>query len=155
LLLLGASSIFAQTQTNKYEWKVILMVVYQDGNVVAGANANVGYFANSMPESINGVTDINGTFTAEHSVKGGSAAYDLGIRVEKLGYYPTAKECVLSPQYDPNQWTQTLTLILKKVKSPIGMYAKSVNLGMPVFDKPAGFDLLVGDWTTPYGKGVT
>jgi hypothetical protein len=34
------------------------------------------------------------------------------------------------------------------------MYAKSVNLGMPVFDKPAGFDLMVGDWVAPYGKGT-
>jgi len=33
------------------------------------------------------------------------------------------------------------------------MYAKWVNLGMPAFDKPVGFDLTVGDWVAPYGKG--
>ena len=34
------------------------------------------------------------------------------------------------------------------------MYAKAVNLGMPVFDKPAGFDLMLGDWVSPHGKGM-
>jgi hypothetical protein len=35
------------------------------------------------------------------------------------------------------------------------MYAKSVNLGMPIFEKPIGFDLMVGDWAAPYGKGMS
>ena len=34
------------------------------------------------------------------------------------------------------------------------MYAKSVNLGLPVFEKAVGFDLMVGDWVAPYGKGI-
>jgi len=34
------------------------------------------------------------------------------------------------------------------------MYVKSVNLGVPVFDKPIAFDLMIGDWLAPYGKGI-
>jgi hypothetical protein len=44
--------------------------------------------------------------------------------------------------------------VIKKIGKPTAMYAKSVNLGMPVFDKPAGFDLMVGDWVAPYGEGI-
>ena len=44
-------------------------------------------------------------------------------------------------------------MTLKKIGIPNPMYAKSVNLGLPVFDKPAGFDLTAGDWVAPYGKG--
>ena len=44
--------------------------------------------------------------------------------------------------------------MLKKIGKPIAMYAKSVNLGMPIFDKPTGLDLMAGDWVAPYGKGI-
>ena len=33
------------------------------------------------------------------------------------------------------------------------MYAKSLNTYVPDLDKPVGYDLLAGDWVTPYGKG--
>jgi hypothetical protein len=44
--------------------------------------------------------------------------------------------------------------VLKKIGKPVAMYAKSVNLGMPAFDKPVGYDLEIGDWVGVYGKGV-
>lgn len=34
------------------------------------------------------------------------------------------------------------------------MYAKRVNLGIPEFNKPLGFDLIIGDWVAPYGSGL-
>ncbi len=45
-------------------------------------------------------------------------------------------------------------LCFKKIGKPVAMYAKSVNLGMPAFDKPVGYDLEIGDWVGVYGKGV-
>ena len=34
------------------------------------------------------------------------------------------------------------------------MYAKkAINLKLPEFGKPIGYDLMVGDWVAPYGKG--
>jgi len=44
--------------------------------------------------------------------------------------------------------------MLKKTVNPTRMYAKAVNLGLPAFDKDLGFDLMVGDWIAPQGKGV-
>jgi hypothetical protein len=80
----------------------------------------------------------------------------LAFQVGKAGYYSTTKGYEFSTfgDNDPQKWNPSETLMLKKVGKPIAMYAKSVNLGMPVFDKPAGFDLMIGDWVAPYGKGV-
>ena len=56
--------------------------------------------------------------------------------------------------YDPGKWSLSQTVVLKKIGKPVAMYAKSVNLGMPAFDKPVGYDLEIGDWVGVYGKGV-
>ncbi len=34
------------------------------------------------------------------------------------------------------------------------MYAKSVRTYVPDVDKPIGYDLMVGDWVGPFGKGI-
>jgi hypothetical protein len=49
----------------------------------------------------------------------------------------------------------TVTLMLKKVGKPIAMYARYVTQGPPVFNTPVGYDLTVGDWVGPNGKGIT
>jgi len=33
------------------------------------------------------------------------------------------------------------------------MYAKKVELKIPEFDRPIGYDLMMGDWVAPYGAG--
>src|SRR5208283_4458364 len=53
-----------------------------------------------------------------------------------------------------SKWNPTATLVLKKIGKPIAMYAKWINTHVPAIDKPIGYDLMVGDWITPYGKGV-
>ena len=45
-------------------------------------------------------------------------------------------------------------MMLKKIGKPIAMYAKHVlQLKFPEFNKAIGFDLMIGDWVGPYGKG--
>ena len=34
------------------------------------------------------------------------------------------------------------------------MYAKRVELKLPELNRPLGYDLIVGDWVDPYGKGM-
>jgi hypothetical protein len=76
---------------------------------------------------------------------------------EKSGYYSAGvtHEFARFKKTDPAKWNPTITLLLKKIINPTSMYAKWVNLGMPVFDKAAGFDLMAGDWVAPYGKGAS
>lgn len=51
-------------------------------------------------------------------------------------------------------WNPTVRVTLKKKGKPIAMYAKRVYLAPPVSDgTPVGFDLELGDWLAPHGKG--
>ena len=153
LLLLVAGCASAQISNPLYTWKVTLKVVDESGHPIAGANASVGFFTNSEPTSLDGITDTNGIFTASHSPK--TDLIELGLEAEKALYYSTRMEIDLFPPYDPVKWNINQTLLLKKIGKPIAMYAKSVQSGPPVFNEPVGYDLMVGDWVSPYGKGIT
>jgi hypothetical protein len=155
LMFLAATSISAQTNADEHEWKATVKVVDENGSPVAKADASVSYYTNNTTVSIDGSTDTNGIFVATHVTSTiNYALYKLIFVIEKEGYYRTWSQCDLGLNYDLAKWNPTVTLTLKKVVKPIAMYAKSVNLGMPVFDKPAGFDLMAGDWVSPYGKGT-
>jgi hypothetical protein len=153
LLLLAATCVFAETNADEHEWKATLKVVDENGVPVAGANAGVGFYTNSTPTSMDGTTDTNGIFTATHSAL--TDLNQLGFEVDKTGYYTTRMGCLLEPPYDPAKWNPTETLVLKKVGKPIAMYARRVEQGPPVFNEPVGYDLMVGDWVAPNGKGIS
>lgn len=154
LTLFVASCASAQTSPTNYEWKVTIKVNDENGSPVAGATASVGYYANSMPASIDGKTDPNGVFMATHSARTDLA--QLGFYVDKAGYYSTRMGYLLEPPYDPLKWNPTETLVLKKVGKPIVMYAKkyAMALKLPEYGKPIAYDLAIGDWVGPYGKGI-
>jgi hypothetical protein len=148
LILVGITINCACAQT-KHEWKVTLKVVDDAGQPVADANASVAYYTNRMGASIKGLTDTNGIFTASHPSYGG----EIGFAVEKAGYYATRELYVLGFTYDPLKWNPTKTINLKKIGQPIAMYAKLEETKLQQEDKPMGFDLMAGDWVTPFGKG--
>ena len=50
-------------------------------------------------------------------------------------------------------WNPTITVKLRPKKDPVPMVHKVLALTAPVFNKPVGLDLEVGDWVAPYGKG--
>jgi len=151
---------FAQVEmTNAPQWQVTLRVTDEGGLPIANASADAGYYIPPPPNATEaeshktGLTDSNGIIVlTAHS---GPAIW---YNADKTGYYSTSGsefdfKNKVGNQWQP--WNPTLEVRLKKVINPIPMYAKSVNLGMPVFDKPAGFDLIVGDWVAPYGKGTS
>jgi hypothetical protein len=140
----------AQVDLVKHNWNVTLKVVDEAGQPVAAAKASVGYYSESQPASIDGLTDTNGIFKASHEAYSG----ELGFTAEKTGYYLTREEYDLGFTYDSTKWSPTPVLVLKKIVKPISMYAKSLNTHVPDLDKPVGYDLMVGDWVGPYGKGI-
>lgn len=150
LILFTATCAFAQTN---YEWNATLIAVDEMGNPIGGADADIGYYANSKPVNARGVTDTNGVFTASHSALASMA--EVSCQAEKSGYYSSWKLHILGPNYDPAKWTFTETLGLKKVGKPIAMYAKQITkLKFPELNKAIGYDLATGDWAAPYGKGI-
>jgi hypothetical protein len=148
-ILIGMTINCAFAQTT-HEWKVTLKVVDDDGQPVTSANAGVGYYTNRVSASINGLTDTNGIFMASHSSYGG----ELGFAAEKAGYYTIRIPYLLGFDYNATKWNPVQTLVLKKIVKPIPMYAKRINSEPPANDAPVGYDLIVGDWVGPYGKGI-
>jgi hypothetical protein len=162
LALICATRLCAQNNPPTRGWDVTLKVVDETGTPVSGAEASVSYFVQPpaqqprdsvASENIAGLTDANGVFEASHNDRSISLTY----RVQKNGYYKTEIVDHLGrpDQHGPATWTSTVTMQLKKVGQPIAMYAKKIRLAPAprIQNTPIGYDLIMGDWTTPYGKG--
>src|SRR5437773_4158961 len=125
------------TQPPGPEWRATVRVVDEAGQRVSGADVTIGYYISPPANqsvalaSKRGKTDPNGLFTASER----SRSVDLLFGAVKEGYYKTHLDYELGApyQYDRARWSPNLTMALKKIGSPIPMYAKYVNLGMPVF----------------------
>jgi hypothetical protein len=170
LLLATAGSIFAQpTNALTQPWSATVKVVGEDGVPIGGANVAVAYVLPPYSFSddpqynarIVGVTDTNGLFFATHNDRTG----EVGFGVSKRGYYETRSSRTLrDPSENANDRDITLTLVLKKIANPIPMYAKWQHSEPSIFKKygrppiaftnTVGYDLMVGDWVAPYGKGA-
>jgi len=143
---------------NTPQWQVTLRVIDENGAPISGANAFASYYIPPPPNATEagsrktGLTDTNGLSTL--SAHSGPAIW---YGADKLGYYSTAGaeydfKNKVGNQWQP--WNPTLEVVLKKIINPIPMYAKGIHGGPAVTNRPVGFDLTVGDWVTPYGKGV-
>ncbi len=168
LIMFGSAlAIFASNcafgQLPAYKWTATVNVVGQSGSPVTNANVAVSYTILPPPldpnqksyGEIKGTTDAKGCFSASHT----DSSWNFGISIEKAGYYTThiAHELYQPGQMDDNTVAENrnlaITLKLKTIGTPIAMYAKRLNTHVPDLNKPVGFDLEMGDWVTPYGKG--
>jgi hypothetical protein len=121
---------------------VQLHVVDDEKQPVENAQVNMGFLLSKGSNSFKGFTDKNGYIEAsEHGLWG------VGFAIRKAGYYTSTKRAGKNED-------QNLTLILRKIKNPIAMYAKKVRLGFPKKKETYGFDFEKGDWVAPYGKGL-
>jgi hypothetical protein len=148
----------ALTPINYPEGKITIKVIDDESKPVEASDVAVGfqvmskkYFGNEEIE-VRGPSNADGEFTG--SAKGDSS---LAFTVRKAGYYQTTgkydfKEAV-ADKWQP--WNPTVEVVLKKIEKPIAMYAKKLDLAMPAFEVPVGFDLVIGDWVAPHGKGKT
>lgn len=140
---------------------ITMKVVDEEGRVIVNAKAGATFSIDkprgegwgTKPFSIEGVTDTNGMFTAEAT---GNPTVYYGAK--KNGYYDTHNlsfmftNAVLM-RWQP--WNPTVGVVLRKIANPIPMYAKHIPIEseIPVVDSPVGYDLMIGDWVAPYGKG--
>jgi hypothetical protein len=59
---------------------------------------------------------------------------------------------VVGDRWEP--WSPTIEIVLRKIVNPVPMYAKRVDLVLPAFDVPLGYDLAKGAWVAPHGEGL-
>lgn len=140
--------------------RLTLKAVDDEGQPIEGANASFGGVRrplnpdeSSKGVSIEGLTDDRGIFTAELEVWN---AMQAGYSVEKAGYYSIKQhsysaKSVIQGKWQP--WNPTIEVLLKRIKNPVPMYAKRVEVKIPEFNQPIGYDLVQGDWVVPFGKG--
>jgi hypothetical protein len=155
-ILLAYSSAWAQSSGPS--WRATIKVIDENHQPVAGATVAISYYVHPPPgqseasEKLEGVTDNYGMFTASHTNTG---SIDLGFKASKGGYYATSKahEFAEFNDNDPAKWNPSETLVLKQIINPIPMYAKRLDKGPPVLNQAVGYDLMVGDWVAPYGRG--
>lgn len=155
LLLLFAANLHA------YEGRVTIHVVGEDGLPIAGAKANIqfavaapgGGLGSEKVVNVDGLTDTNGICVLSGN---GDDAY-VGAAVLKDGYYGASGYRI---QFTNSQlgrwqpWNPTIEVALQKRGVQVPMYARRVDeIKIPDEDKPVGFDLEIGDWVAPFGKG--
>jgi hypothetical protein len=139
--------------------KVTAEVVDETDRAVYGADVLIAFmvptedFNYEEGTGIRGVSDENGRFAASRP-----CGQFLSVLATKEGYYPTRSrryvfESVKNKRWQP--WNPKITLELKKVVNPIPMYVKDTGvMVIPEVDQWVGYDLVIGDWVEPHGRGL-
>lgn len=138
--------------------KVTVRVLDENQQPVGNANVWLSFKDRITFKDLNvrGMTDASGLFTGE----GGCDASGIGCSITKEGYYDGWPPIPKFYNIDTNNnrwqpWNETYTTVLRPIGKLVALYAKKVETQIPAFDQPCGYDLEVGDWASPYGKGLT
>jgi hypothetical protein len=129
---------------------VTIQLVDENGNPVPQARVDVVGF-HVFKE---GRTDKQGLFVA--TVRNASGVVELQVRKE--GFYSLYSQCYHFTAHTNGQWlpwNPIIRLRLNRVAKPVPMVVKEVDEYLPVLNEPAGYDLLIGDWVQPHGRGLT
>ncbi len=134
--------------------KLTISVRGESGEQMEGVNVSLTFMDPLTRQGIavGGLTDANGLFTGS----GGSDS-SLGGSITKVGYYRagfpfTPFRHVIDGRWQP--WDATYTSVLRKIENPVPVYAKRAVMDAPVVGQACGYDLKVGDWVSPWGKGL-
>lgn len=100
--------------------------------------------------SAKGKTNADGMFSASDNT-----SPNVVVTITKPDYYKST-EGVFNK--DEIAKEEPLVIILKKKIKPVPMYAKRVNSAwgiskIPILNQDVGYDLEIGDWVAPHGKG--
>src|SRR5574344_937270 len=165
LLVVPAASkqaMFAKLRSNGfsgYEAAIVVRCVDDEGQAVPDADISTALYPDRGDNVVvrNGRTGPDGCF----QIKGRTSG-EVSFTLKKSGYYRTrydyrlyddAENDIRDGKWQP--YGATNTVVLKRIRNPIAMRACD-NLKYYEYPTNApmlGFDLAVGDWVVPYGKG--
>lgn len=139
-------------------FRISFRVVNDEGQPIVEAKVGASWenaYATKNSErikSIESISDQDGRVTLE----GKTFTSGISYGANKHGHYAAWGLRYLfnsahSLHWQP--WNPTIEVVLKRIKNPVPMYAKRVEVKIPEFNKPIGYDLMVGDLVAPYGKG--
>jgi len=155
LLLCGCASVAV-------EWpdgQITFHVLDDSGKSLANIPVDTVVFDRSKPPAtykvITSTTDMHGL--AVVAAPNISKEYSYTVR-NLAGYYSSGGLYQFHTSANGRwlPWNPEIEIILKPIGNRVPMYAKKVwQASLPEKDKPIGYDLVMGDWVAPYGKGGT
>lgn len=135
-------------------------VLDENGSPLKDVIVNAGFYDSApigwgsgeiVHENISKTTDTNGLCHFEGQCYGRA-----GFGVAEKNHYNQGLSLFFEKyngsRFEP--WDQLHEIKLRKIVNPTPMYAKRLqNTVMPAYGIPLGYDLVKGDWLSPYGKG--
>ena len=143
-------------QILNHDTKITVKVIGEDQEPVSNALVKIAFGQERQlgkAIQIEGQSDSNGLFSAEHGSDG-----HVFWSAAKEGYYSSAgydflfnSALVESGRWQP--WNQVFDVKLYEIINPKPMYLRHIETKIPLDNENVGFDMVQGDWVTPYGKG--
>jgi hypothetical protein len=160
--LLGFGAI---CQADVGEIKVNFKVMDESGKPMPNVDVGCAFVQSKLIAPVTGndlsekqiyvATDVNGQAIVDASSVCNNNIYYSTKQVS--GYYEGGNGEVRFLKVDHGEWQPWNSIVeirLRPVLNPVPMYAKKTgNLIIPEIGKPVGYDLMVGDLVSPYGKG--
>jgi hypothetical protein len=148
LLALCATGCAALTTGGLNGTSVSVHVVDDEGVPINGVYTKVFEFHEF--DSPFGFTDGNGLYSRR--IKNIYGA--VGGVFEKEGYYKTIGSFWKWTGWgDVMPASTNFTIVMKRIEKPMPMTYRNISTYMPASQDKADFDLAVGDWVEPHGKG--
>ncbi len=133
---------------------ITIRVVDEAGIPIQGANASIHFeMYPDRVKSFKGLTDTNGLFSAQEETD-----TNVSEVAEKEGYYKSSETHFfkalnkIKTRYEP--WDEVRTLTMRKIIDPKEGKKAGFKGLIPKENEALGFDMVVGDWVVPYGKGL-
>lgn len=154
LLILGFCLIVSCSDNNRGpEAMISVKVIDEQNEIINDSMVTVGFSSNLDKDKVlkvSGKINNKGIFSAKGKTNG-----LVGATISKDGYYISTIDYHFNKKsggrWEP--WNPEVTVILRKIETPVPMYARRADLEVPVLNKEIGFDLLEYDWIPPYGQG--
>lgn len=137
---------------NSFDKRIDLEVkVLGRGAAVANARVKGGFkrrFGGDKPVVLHVPTNSDG-ISQFSAISSGQIA----VEVVDAEYYTHYESIDLYDSVKKGPIATNLVIKLKEKINPTPMYVKEVGEFVPEDGKPIGYDMVVGDWVSPYGKG--
>jgi hypothetical protein len=159
VVFVSALNTFCQSASaGQHIWplaRVNLRVIDETGTPIPDVRTEIAFCSatnHSEGVPVTGLTATNGVFVAQ-----GHSYGTLGSRLKKDGYYlgwGNVPDFKIPKDGRWQPWDATYTTVLRKIENPVPVYAEwGARISVPEVGKPCGYDLMEGDWVSPWGKG--